>query len=79
MGSYNNTCDQCGDSYTTESWEPASCPFCQLQEAIKVITHVARIDDTSVHDVYDYETRTKDAVDVAEEFLEKHNLPRYEL
>ena len=32
MGSYRNQCQECGDIYVTESWEPAKCPFCELQE-----------------------------------------------
>ena len=32
MSNYKNTCPNCGDSYETESWEPAKCPFCELQE-----------------------------------------------
>ena len=32
MSTYANTYLKCGDSYETECWEPAKCPFCELNE-----------------------------------------------
>ena len=31
MSTYRNTCADCGDTYETESWEPAKCPFCEVR------------------------------------------------
>jgi hypothetical protein len=29
---YRNSCESCGDSYETDSWEPDNCPFCENME-----------------------------------------------
>lgn len=49
MGSYERTCDSCGDSTITECWAPDECPFCELQklreENQRMLAMLERLDE----------------------------------